>query len=429
MEETGYLRQVQITDSSNESSAPSNKINCKTIMIFLGISIVIILIILFYKKKVNTTEESNHYDYIIVGSGLYGATFNYLAKKRGKKTLIIERRNVTGGNLYCDRIEGIYVHKYGPHVFHTDNKTIWDFLNSLVEFTPYQTQSIAKAKNKVYNLPYSMWTFHQMWGVLSPEQADMKIEEQKHKGEIYNLEDQAKSIFGNDIYDLFIKEKIQKEWSRECPNLPPFIIPNVTQRFIFDTNYFYKDRYQGIPVGCYNELFKILLNDTEVSLSTDYLPNKERFYNAADKIIFTGKIDEYYNYTYGPLEYRTVRWENEIMNVSNYQGSAVIHYPDLEINYTRVIEHKHFNPYNKQIQNKPKTVISYEYFEEWNEQKEPTYPVNDEKNNNLYLKYKELADNESKVIFAGRLGKYKYYDMKDIIEEVFKQFDMQNFTI
>ena len=228
----------------------------------------------------------------------------------------MERRNVTGGNLYCEKVEDIIVHKYGPHVFHTDNKTIWDFMNNLVPFTPYQTQSIAKVKNKLYSLPYNMWT----------------------------------SIIGKDIYDMFIKENIQKEWGRECPNLPPFIIPSLPTRYIFDNNYFYQDRYQGIPVGCYNELFRILLNDTEINLSTDYIPNKDRYYKAADKIIFTGKVDEYYNYTYGSLEYRTVRWENEIKNTSNFQGSAVIHYPDLNINYTRVVEHKHFDPYNIRIQ-------------------------------------------------------------------------------
>ena len=415
MEELGGLKKVRISDDSRDSSS----YNKNPFIITLVIAILISLIIVIY-KRVALNDDPHHYDYIIVGSGLYGATFNYLARKKGKKTLVLERRNVTGGNLYCDNIEGIFVHKYGPHVFHTDNKTIWDFLNNLVEFTPYQTQSIAKVKNQMYNLPYSMWTFHQMWGVIRPDQAFTRIEEQKYRGEIYDLKDQAISLIGKDVYDMFIKENIQKEWGRECPNLPPFIIPSVPTRYVFDNNYFYQDRYQGIPVGCYNELFKILLNDTEINLSTDYIPNKERYDKAADKIIFTGKVDEFYNYTYGSLEYRTVRWENEIKNTSNFQGSAVIHYPDKKINYTRVVEHKHFDPYNITIREQPKTVVSYEYYEEWNEQKECVYPLNDEKNNNVFLKYKELMENEKKIIFGGRLAMYKYYDMKDIIEEVFK---------
>ncbi len=422
MEETRGLRHEKITSDESNGSPKLNKLNINTILIILGILITISVIAFLYNKKLKN-DRLNHYDYIIVGSGLYGATFNYFAKKKGKKTLVIEKRNVTGGNLYCPKIEGIYVHRYGPHVFHTDNKTIWDFVNSLVEFTPYITQSIAKSKGKLYTLPYNMWTFNQMWEISKPEQANDKIEEQKYKGEIYNLEDQAISIIGKDIYDRFIKENIRKEWDRECQNLPPFIIPSLPKRFIYDTNYFYKDRYQGIPVGCYNALFDVLLKDTEISLGTDYIPNKERYEPAADKIIFTGRIDEYYNYTYTPLEYRTVRWVDKIENVDNFQGSAVIHYPDFDINYTRVVEHKHFDPYNKQIQSKKKTIVSYEYYEEWNEDKECLYPLNDEKNNNLYLKYKELAEQEKKVVFAGRLGKYKYYEMKDIIEEIYNIFN------
>ena len=422
MEEIEGMKQVRISGDSRDSSA----FNKKLFLIMLGFAILISLIIVIYRKVSAISNDPHHYDYIIVGSGLFGATFNYLAKKKGKKTLVLERRNVTGGNLYCEKVEDIFVHKYGPHVFHTDNKTIWDFMNNLVPFTPYQTQSIAKVKNKLYSLPYNMWTFHQIWGIIRPDQAFTKIEEQKHKDIIYDLKDQAISIIGKDIYDMFIKENIQKEWGRECPNLPPFIIPSLPTRYIFDNNYFYQDRYQGIPVGCYNELFRILLNDTEINLSTDYIPNKDRYYKAADKIIFTGKVDEYYNYTYGSLEYRTVRWENEIKNTSNFQGSAVIHYPDLNINYTRVVEHKHFDPYNIRIQQKPKTVVSYEYYEEWNEQKECVYTINDEKNNNIFLKYKELVENEKKVIFGGRLATYKYYDMKDIIAEVWELAKKEN---
>ena len=425
MEELGELKQVKITNEySREQSSSPYKINIKALLITLGLAILISLIIIAINKKIKN-DRLNHYDYIIVGAGLYGATFNYLAKKRGKRTLVIERRNVTGGNLYCQKQEGIFIHRYGPHVFHTDNRTIWEFVNNLTEFTPYITQSIAKSKGKMYNLPYSMWNFNQVWGTIRPEEAINKIEEQKYRGEIYNLEDQAMSIIGKDIYKKFIKETLQKEWDRECPNLPPFIIPSLPINFLYDNNYFFKDRYQGIPVGCYNALFNVLLNDTEIELSTDFIPNKERYLAAADKIVFTGKVDEYFNYTYGPLDYRTVRWEDKILNVSNFQGSAVIHYPDLEVNYTRVVEHKHFEPYNQKLQKKNKTIVSYEYFEEWNESKECVYPLNDEKNNNIYIKYKELVDQEKKVIFGGRLGTYKYYDMQDIFEEVFKHFDIK----
>ena len=426
MEELGGLRKAKITtEDSRENSSTSNRLNMNAILIILGIAIIISLLIILYNKILKNNNSLTHYDYIIVGSGLYGATFNYIAKKMGKKTLVIEKRNVTGGNLYCPKIEGIYVHRYGPHVFHTNNRTIWDFVNKLIEFTPYIAQSIAKSKKKIYTLPYNMWTFNQMWGIISPDQAFTRIEEQKFKQEIYNLEDQAKSLIGNDIYNIFIKENLKKEWGRDAEDLPPFIIPNVPVNYLYDSNFFFQDKYQGIPVGCYNALIDILLNDTEISLGTDYIPNKERYEAAADKIIFTGRIDEYYNYTFGPLEYRTVRWEDEIKNVKNFQGSAVIHYPDVEINYTRVVEHKHFDPYNNQVQEKKKTIVSYEYFEEWNEDKECVYPLNDEKNNNIYLKYKELADAEKKVIFGGRLATYKYYDMQDTIEEVFKQFDVE----
>ena len=425
MEETVHLKkEKRKNEDSTRIYLKENIIKYKNILLMLGLSILISLIMILYNKKLEN-DRLNHYDFIIIGSGLYGATFNYLAKKMGKKTLVIEKRNVTGGNLYCPKVDGIFVHRYGPHVFHTDNKTIWDFVNSIIEFTPYITQSISKAKNQLYNLPYSMWTFNQMWGVSRPSQAQIIIDEQKYKDEIYNLEDQAMSIIGREIYQKFINETIQKEWDRECPNLPPFIIPDLPINFIYNTNYFYKDRYQGIPVGCYNALIDRLLYDTEVELNTDFLPDRERYKAAADKIIYTGRIDEYFNYSYGPLEYRTVRWEDHYLNVSNYQGAAVIHYPDININYTRVVEHKHFDPYNKKIQKKNRTIVSYEFYEEWNEEKECLYPLGDEKNNNVYAKYKELAEEEPKIIFAGRLGTYKYYDMKDTIEDVFQHFDMK----
>ena len=420
--EEGDLKKVKISEDLREQTG---KTNISTILISLIVAFSIISIIIYFSYK---RKSSNvlHYDYLIVGSGLYGATFNYLAKKAGKTTLVLEKRSTKGGNLYCEKKHGIFVHKYGPHIFHTDNKKVWDFVNSLVEFTPYQNQPISKSKDKLYNLPFNMWTFNQMWGVISPEEAKNNIEQQKYKGQIVNLENQAMSLVGKDIYEKFIKSYTQKQWGRECPNLPPFIIKRLPTRFIYDNNYFY-DRYQGIPVGCYNAMIDRLLNDTEVVINVDYNLFRDRYKNVADKIVYTGKIDEYYDFKFGQLEYRTVRWENQVKNVSNFQGNAVINYPDSEVPYTRVIEHKHFEPYNKEVQELNETVVSYEYSEEWNKDKEPYYPINDEKNNNIYKKYKELADQEKNVIFGGRLAQYKYFDMKDIIEDVFKHFNMSNF--
>ena len=423
MEDDDDLRQVRMTSSY------SNKYTLKTIIIILAVIILISIIITLYfksslfnilKRKV---INSSKYDYLIVGSGLYGATFNYLAKKAGKTTLMLERRDTIGGNLYCDNIEGIFVHKYGPHIFHTDNKKVWDFVNSIVEFTPFQNQPISKSGIDIYNLPFNMWTYYQLWGINTPEKAQLKIEQQKYKGEVKNLEEQALSLVGKDIYNKLIKSYTKKQWGRECPNLPPFIIKRLPTRFTFDNNYF-NDRYQGIPEGCYNAFIDKLLKDTKVLTKIDYNKHRNEYANIADKIVYTGKIDEYFDYKYGKLEYRTVRWDNEVMDVDNYQGNAVINYADQEVPYTRVIEHKHFEPYNKEIQEKKKTVVSYEYSEEWDETKEGYYPVNDEKNSKLYQNYKALADQEKNVIFGGRLAQYKYFDMKDIIEDVFKQFNM-----
>ena len=424
MEESSNLKQVKISEEEKEQNGIFQT-NTKNIMIILLIVSVIITAIIYYFSRGRQQDKTvpTHYDYLIIGSGLYGSTFNYLAKKAGKTTLVLEKRNTIGGNLYCEKIEDIFVHKYGPHIFHTDNKKVWDFVNSLVEFIPYQNQPISRSKDKLYNLPFNMWTFNQIWGVTTPEEAQKKIEEQRFKGEVHNLEDQAKSLVGSDIYEKFIKGYTQKQWGRECPNLPPFIIKRLPTRFIYDNNYFY-DRYQGIPKGCYNEFIKALLNDTEVLTNLDYFKFKDRYSNVADTIVYTGKIDEYFDYKFGKLEYRTVRWKNEVKNVANFQGNAVINYPDPDVPYTRVIEHKHFEPYNKEIQEKKKTVISYEYSEEWDDTKESYYPINDEKNNNMYMKYKELADKEKNVIFGGRLAQYKYFDMKDIIEDVFKKFNM-----
>ena len=422
MEEKGKLKNKE--EKKSNSLFPKNnnlKINYNLILTIISLFIILSLSIIIYNKFF---IKKYKYDYLIVGSGLYGSTFNYLAKKKGKKTLVLEKNNFTGGYLHCDNIEGIYVHKYGPHIFHTNNKTIWDFVNNLVEFNPYITQPLAKIKNKMYSLPYNMWTFQELWNITKPEKAKEKIENQKYKGIIYHLAHKAKSIIGNDIYNKFIKGDIIKKWGRDVEDLPPFIIEELPKRFIFDNNYFYEDKYQGIPKGCYNALIDKLLNDTEVITGVDYLLNREKYENLAEKIIYTGRIDEYYNYTYTPLDYRSYRYEHKILNTSNYQGAAIIKTPDIKKSYLRIIEYKHFEPYNKTLQELKKTVISYEYSEPWNEMKEPMFPINDERSNNIYLKYEELAEKENKIIFAGRLGKYKYYSMQDTIKEVFEKFGM-----
>ena len=416
MEETKEFKKIKI---SGEPGINKNNLK-KLLIIFIGVSTLICLLI--FLIKIFILNNIKRYDYLIVGSGLYGATFNYFAKKAGKKTLIIEKRNVTGGNLYCENIDGIWVHKYGPHIFHTNNKTIWDLVNSIVEFTPYQYQPLTKAKGKLYNSQFTMWTFNEMWGVCTPEEAKQKIEKQIHRDEIYNLQDQAMTFIGKDLYKTFLKGYIQKEWKRDDEDLPPFIIPYLPTIYRYDTSYL-NDTYQGVPVGCYNALFDKLLNDTEIHFNVDYIKNKEKYANIADKIIYTGKVDEYYNYTYTPLEYRTVRWENEIKDTDNYQGTSVIHYPDVDIPYLRVIEHKHFEPHNNEVQEKKKTVISYEYVEDWNEDKEALYAINDERNNNVHMKYKELAEKEKNIIFKGRLAEYKNYNMQDVFQDIFNQFN------
>jgi len=388
-------------------------------------SIIIVILILYYLIKSKFTVNSSklkHYDYLIVGSGLYGSTFNYLAKKKGKSTLIVEKRDVVGGNLYCEKVEGIYVHKYGPHIFHTDNIRVWNFVNNITHFNPYMLQTMSRVGDKLYSLPFNMYTFNQLWGVTTPEEAKARINKDKYTGVVHNLEEQALSLVGRDIYEKLIKGYTEKQWGRDCRNLPSFIIKRLPTRFTFNGNYF-NDRYQGIPEGCYNAMIDKLLEDTEVITGVDYNTNREMYEKIADKIVYTGKIDEYFGYKYGKLQYRTVRWDTEIIEVANYQGTAVINQPDKNVEYTRIIEHKHFEPYNERIHQLNKTVISKEYSEEWDETKEGYYPINDEKNNNLYKKYKELADKEKHVIFGGRLAEYKYYDMKDIIESVFNYWD------
>jgi UDP-galactopyranose mutase len=355
------------------------------------------------------------YNYLIVGSGLFGATFAYLAKQQNKRCLVIDKRPHTGGNIYCENREGINVHKYGAHIFHTSNKEVWNFVNSFVEFNRYTNSPIANYKGKLYNLPFNMNTFHALWGVKTPEEAKAKIEEQRRESGITepeNLEEQAISLVGKDIYEILIKGYTEKQWGRKCIDLPAFIIKRLPVRFTFDNNYF-NDTYQGIPIGGYNKLTDGLLDGIETQCNIDFFSNKEYFENIADKIVFTGKIDEFYNYRFGKLEYRTVQFETEVLDCENYQGNAVVNYTEREIPYTRIIEHKHF-----EFGTQPKTIISKEYSSEWAAGSEPFYPVNDERNNSLYQQYKDLADNEKRIIFGGRLAEYKYYDMDKIIEQV-----------
>lgn len=367
------------------------------------------------------------YNYLIVGSGLFGACFAYKAKQAEKRCLVIDKREHRGGNVYCENIEGINVHKYGAHIFHTSNKKVWEFVNSIVEFNRYTNSPIANYKGKLYNLPFNMNTFYQMWGVTTPEQAKQKIEEQKTTAveamkragitEPRNLEEQAISLIGTDIYETLIKGYTEKQWGRKCTELPAFIIKRLPVRFVYDNNYF-NDKYQGIPIGGYNKLIDGLLNGVEVKTGVDFFDNRSYWENVAEKIVFTGKIDEFYNYQFGKLDYRTVRFEEEILDCNNYQGNAVVNYTEKEIPYTRIIEHKHFELFGAKVNEYRKTIISKEYSTEWKDGMEPYYPVNDSKNNALYAKYKELADQETNVIFGGRLAEYKYYDMAPIIEKV-----------
>lgn len=373
------------------------------------------------------------YDYLIVGAGLYGATFAYFARKQGKKCLVIDKRKHKGGNVYCENIEGINVHKYGAHIFHTSNNSVWNFVNSIVEFNRYTNSPVANYKGKLYNLPFNMNTFYQMWGVVTPQQAKSKIEEQRSiamsnmasKGvtEPRNLEEQAISLIGTDIYETLIKGYTEKQWGRKCTELPAFIIKRLPVRFVYDNNYF-NDKYQGIPIGGYNKLIDGLLDGIEVRLGVDFFENRNYWENIAEKIVFTGKIDEFYDYKFGKLEYRTVRFEEELHNCCNYQGNAVVNYTDKNVPYTRIIEHKHFEMFGDNVYKNPITIISKEYSTEWQDGMEPYYPVNDDKNNKLYRKYKEFADKEKNVTFGGRLAEYKYYDMAPIIEKVMNIFNI-----
>ena len=403
-----------------------------------------------------------HYDYLIVGSGLFGATFAYRAKKAGKNCLVIDKRPHLGGNVYCENIEGINVHKYGAHIFHTSNKQVWDFVNSIVEFNRYTNSPVANYQGKLYNLPFNMNTFYQMWGVTTPEEAQAKIEEQKAealekfkvqgskfivdgKYQPQNLEEQALLLVGKDIYEKLIKGYTEKQWGRKCSDLPAFIIKRLPVRLVFDNNYF-NDKYQGIPIGGYNKLIDGLLAGVDTMVNTDFFDfNREfdekdhlwklstlhsplgprgRFQSEAGKelstkiIVFTGPLDQYFDYRFGKLDWRTVRFETRVEETPNYQGNAVINYTDAAVPYTRVIEHKHFEMFGPAVYDCPKTVVSEEYSSEYKEGMEPYYPVNDDRNNQLADQYRSLAIQEKNVVFGGRLAEYKYYDMAPIVEKV-----------
>ena len=352
------------------------------------------------------------YDYLVVGAGLYGAVFAQQAKEKGKKVLVIDKRPHIAGNVYTEDVEGIHVHKYGAHIFHTNNKEVWDYITKFAEFNRFTNSPVANYKGELYSLPFNMYTFNKMWGVVTPEEAAEKIEEQKKAAGITepkNLEEQAISLVGTDIYEKLVKGYTEKQWGRNCKELPAFIIKRLPLRFTYDNNYF-NDRYQGIPIGGYTKIVEKMLEGSDVLLDTDYFEFIKDNEGIADKVLFTGMIDEYYDFCYGHLEYRTVRFETEVLDCDNYQGNAVVNYTDREVPYTRIIEHKHFE-FGKQ----EKTIISREYSTEWEPGMEPYYPVNNERNNDLFEKYKALADKEEKVIFGGRLGNYKYYDMDKVI--------------
>lgn len=376
--------------------------------------------------------SNQKYDFLIVGAGLFGCMFAHMATLRGKKCLVIDKRPHLGGNLYCEHLEGIHVHRYGAHIFHTNSKRVWNFVNSIVEFNRYTNSPVANYKGQLYNLPFNMNTFYQMWGVTTPAEAQAKLDEQradavakmKAEGidEPRNLEEQALVLIGRDIYERLIKGYTEKQWGRKCTELPAFIIKRLPVRLVFDNNYF-NNNYQGIPIGGYNKLIDGLLDGVDTQVNTDFFDDRDKWRGVADKIVYTGKIDEYFDYALGNLEYRTVRFETEVLNTANYQGNAVVNYTEAEVPYTRIIEHKHFEMFGPDVDKNPKTVISREYSTEWVPGMESYYPVNDSRNSELYARYKALADKEENVIFGGRLAEYKYYDMAPIVDKVLSMFD------
>ena len=367
------------------------------------------------------------YDYLIVGSGLFGSVFAYEANKKGKKCLVIDKRPHIAGNVYTEEQYGINVHKYGSHIFHTSNKEVWDYINQFAEFNRYTNSPVARYKDELYNLPFNMNTFNKLWGVVTPEEAQAKIEQEKQEcgiTEPKNLEEQAISLVGKTIYEKLIKGYTEKQWGQKAIELPSFIIKRLPVRFIYDNNYF-NDVYQGIPMGGYTQIIEKMLKGIDIRLNYDYFEHKEELDSIAEKIVFTGPIDQYYNYKFGKLQYRSIRFETEVLNKENYQGNAVVNYTEFEVPYTRIIEHKHFE-YGASLgkiaegEAKEKTIISREYSDKWVQGKEPYYPINNDRNNNLYKQYEELANQDSKVIFGGRLGQYKYYDMDKVILEALK---------
>ena len=363
------------------------------------------------------------YDYLIVGSGLFGAIFAYEANKKGKKCLVVEKRPHIGGNIYTENVDGINVHKYGAHIFHTSNKKVWEYINQFAEFNRYTNSPVARYRDELYNMPFNMNTFNKLWGVITPDEAKAKIEEEKKEAGITepkNLEEQAISLVGKTIYEKLVKGYTEKQWGQRATELPSFIIKRLPVRFIYDNNYF-NDDFQGIPIGGYTQIIERMLDGIEVRLNTDYLEHKDELENIANKIVYTGQIDKYYDYCFGELEYRSLRFETEEFDKDNYQGNAVVNYTEYEVPYTRIIEHKHF----EKIKNHEKTIVTREYPDKWDKTKEPYYPINNDRNNQLYAKYKELSDKDNKVIFGGRLGQYKYFDMDKVIDEALKLVELE----
>lgn len=366
------------------------------------------------------------YDYLIVGSGLFGATFAWCAKQKGKNCLIIDRRKHIGGNVYCENVHNINIHKYGPHIFHTSNKDVWDFVNRFTDFHRFTLNTKANYKSKIYSLPFNMNTFYEMWGSVTPEDARNKIESQRYKGKVHNLKEQALSLVGSDIYEKLIEGYTEKQWGQPCNQLPSFIIRRLPVRFTYDNNYF-NDTYQGIPIEGYNRLIERMMEGCEIKLNIDFFEGLDKTWkDMADRLVYTGKIDDFYSRRYGRLQYRSLRFELEVKDMPNYQGVAIMNFTDKETPFTRIIEHKHFEMYGDKVYDNPQTVITREYPEEYSPDKEAYYPIGNEKNTTLYAQYKQLADRETDVIFGGRLAEYKYYDMDRVIESALSKWNNMN---